>query len=111
MPAVSWGPEVLEAVRATPAPLYAAALPDTAGHGWNISLLDGEGEVRESFTATDLERSAGADSPVVTRWAISGEESTRTGSRVRLVLQGVELGQSVRRPVRPYGQGGHPGAT
>ncbi|OXY90598.1 hypothetical protein BEH93_37035 [Streptomyces sp. 2R] len=33
------------------------ALPDTAGHGWNISLLDGDGdgEVRESFTATDLE--------------------------------------------------------
>ncbi|RAS23963.1 hypothetical protein BCL80_11561 [Streptomyces avidinii] len=55
VPAVTWGPEVLEAVRATPAPLYAVALPGTAGHGWNISLQDGEGEVRESFTAADLE--------------------------------------------------------
>ncbi|MEU0309113.1 hypothetical protein [Streptomyces cyaneofuscatus] len=54
-PAVTWEPEVLDAARATPAPLYALALPDTAGHGWNISLLDGGGEVRESFTATDLE--------------------------------------------------------
>ncbi|SCK63086.1 MULTISPECIES: hypothetical protein [unclassified Streptomyces] len=54
-PSAPWGPEVLEAVRATPAPLYAVALPDTAGHGWNISLLDGGGEVRDAFTATDLE--------------------------------------------------------
>lgn len=54
-PAVTWEPEVLAAVRATPAPLYAVALPGTAGHGWNISLLDGGGGVREAFTATDLE--------------------------------------------------------
>ncbi|GGP77632.1 hypothetical protein [Streptomyces sindenensis] len=54
-PAVTWEPEVLDAARATPAPLYALALPDTAGHGWKISLLDGSGEVRDAFTATDLE--------------------------------------------------------
>ncbi|MEU3204106.1 hypothetical protein ABZ702_09475 [Streptomyces cyaneofuscatus] len=68
VPAVTWGPEVLDAVRATPAPLYAVALPDTAGHGWNISLLDGDGEVRESFTATDLEE---ADSGLQQRGYLS----------------------------------------
>ncbi len=55
-PAAPWRPEVLEAVRATPAPLYAVALPDTTGDGWNISLLEGDGDVRNAFTATDLER-------------------------------------------------------
>ncbi|MFI7236949.1 hypothetical protein [Streptomyces cyaneofuscatus] len=68
MSAVTWGPEVLDPARATPAPLYAVALPDTAGHGWNISLLDGEGEVRESFTATDLEE---ADSGLQQRGYLS----------------------------------------
>ncbi|MGA6172514.1 hypothetical protein ACPEIF_19975 [Streptomyces sp. NPDC012600] len=54
-PAVTWEPEVLDAARATPAPLYAVALPDTAGGGWHVSLLKSDGHVRDAFTATDLE--------------------------------------------------------
>ncbi|MEU0163685.1 hypothetical protein ABZ154_34150 [Streptomyces sp. NPDC006261] len=54
VPAEPWEPEVLEAVRATPAPLYAVAHP-LPGGGWQVSLLESEGEIRESFTATDLD--------------------------------------------------------
>ncbi|MCI4040201.1 hypothetical protein [Streptomyces sp. TRM75563] len=45
---------MLEALRATPAPLYAVAypLPDDR---WQVSLLHGEGDVPDSFTATDLD--------------------------------------------------------
>lgn len=54
-PAAPWEPEVLEAVRATPAPLYAVAYPASGG-GWRVSLLQGdEGAVRDSFTASDLD--------------------------------------------------------
>ncbi|WP_241546477.1 hypothetical protein [Streptomyces sp. ScaeMP-e48] len=49
-----WEPEVLEAVRATPAPLYAVAYPLPDG-GWQVSLLEGEGGLRDAFAATDLE--------------------------------------------------------
>ncbi|MFI2471420.1 hypothetical protein ACH475_34465 [Streptomyces globisporus] len=49
-----WEPEVLEALRATPAPLFAVAYP-LPGGGWQVSLLQGEGEVRDSFAATDLD--------------------------------------------------------
>ncbi|MFE8979062.1 hypothetical protein ACFYM7_37475 [Streptomyces cyaneofuscatus] len=45
---------MLEAVRSTPAPLYAVAYP-LPGGGWQVSLLEGEGAVRDAFTATDLE--------------------------------------------------------
>ncbi|GGY00058.1 hypothetical protein ACTFBT_38635 [Streptomyces microflavus] len=45
---------MLEAVRATPAPLYAVAYPASGG-GWRVSLLEGEDDIRDSFTATDLE--------------------------------------------------------
>lgn len=53
-PPASWEPEVLEALRATSAPLFAVAYP-LPGGGWHVSLLQGEGEVRVSFTATDLD--------------------------------------------------------
>ncbi|MEU4180929.1 hypothetical protein [Streptomyces sp. NPDC026589] len=53
-PAVVWRPEVLEAVRATPAPWYAVAYPATHG-GWHISLLQAGGIVRDSFTAGGLD--------------------------------------------------------
>lgn len=49
-----WEPEVLEALRETPAPLFAVAYP-LPGGGWQVSLLEGEGEVRDSFAATDLD--------------------------------------------------------
>ncbi|MEV5857964.1 hypothetical protein [Streptomyces anulatus] len=53
-PAVVWGPEVLEAVRATPALWYAVAYPASGG-GWHISLLQEEGVVRDFFTAAGLD--------------------------------------------------------
>ncbi|MFF0509199.1 hypothetical protein ACFYUH_37225 [Streptomyces fimicarius] len=49
-----WEPEVLEALRATPAPLFGVAYP-LPGGGWQISLLEGEGEICDSFAATDLD--------------------------------------------------------
>ncbi|MEU3208297.1 hypothetical protein ABZ702_31370 [Streptomyces cyaneofuscatus] len=53
-PAAPWEPEVLEALRATPAPLYAVAYP-LPGGGWQVSLLEGEGDVRDAFAAIDLD--------------------------------------------------------
>lgn len=53
-PGVAWGPEVLKALRATPAPWYVVAYPATGG-GWDISLLQARGIVRDSSTATDLD--------------------------------------------------------
>ncbi|MFE2118376.1 hypothetical protein ACFXAY_33955 [Streptomyces microflavus] len=53
-PGVAWGPEVLKALGATPAPWYVVAYPATDS-GWHISLLQAGGIVRDSFTATDLE--------------------------------------------------------
>lgn len=53
-PAAPWGLEVLEAVRATPAPWYAVAYPATTG-GWYISLLKDSGIVRDSFAAASLD--------------------------------------------------------
>ncbi|MCD9904738.1 hypothetical protein LUR56_40755 [Streptomyces sp. MT29] len=53
-PSTPWEPEVLEAVRATPAPFYAVACPTPEG-GWRVSLLEGdECAVRDSFAASDL---------------------------------------------------------
>ncbi|MFJ8775410.1 hypothetical protein [Streptomyces microflavus] len=49
-----WEPEVLEALRAIPAPLYAVAYP-LLGGGWQVGLLESEGEIRDSFAATDLD--------------------------------------------------------
>ncbi|MDI7790798.1 MULTISPECIES: hypothetical protein [Streptomyces] len=54
-PETSWRPEVLDAVRATPAPLYAVAYPAAPEQGWHISLLQGEGELRGTFAVADLE--------------------------------------------------------
>ncbi|MFJ3532489.1 hypothetical protein [Streptomyces sp. NPDC090132] len=54
VPAGSWGPEVLEAVRATPAPWYAVAYPASGG-GWHVSLLQEPGVVRDFFTAVGLD--------------------------------------------------------
>ncbi|MFF0505169.1 hypothetical protein ACFYUH_16430 [Streptomyces fimicarius] len=53
-PVVEWGPEVLEAVRATPAPLYAVAYPADVGESWRISLLQDGGEACDAFDAADL---------------------------------------------------------
>ncbi|MFH8670308.1 hypothetical protein ACH4VQ_19060 [Streptomyces anulatus] len=53
-PGVVWGPEVLEAVRVTPALWYAVAYPATGG-GWYISLLQAGGIVRDCFTAVGLD--------------------------------------------------------
>ncbi|MFJ6805690.1 hypothetical protein ACIQRK_06535 [Streptomyces anulatus] len=54
VPAGSWGLEVLEAVRATPAPWYAVAYPASGG-GWHVSLLQEPGVVRDFFTVAGLE--------------------------------------------------------
>ncbi|QKW48061.1 hypothetical protein HUT09_34315 (plasmid) [Streptomyces microflavus] len=45
---------MLEAVRAIPAPWYAVAHP-VSGGGWQISLLQAGGIVRDSFTAVGLD--------------------------------------------------------
>ncbi|MFF2226901.1 hypothetical protein ACFVV7_26705 [Streptomyces globisporus] len=46
---------MLEAVSATPAPLYALALPAADHASWEVSLLQKTGSVRDSFHALDLE--------------------------------------------------------
>ncbi|SCE61583.1 hypothetical protein, partial [Streptomyces sp. OspMP-M43] len=53
-PGVAFAPEVLKALRATPAPWYVVAYPATGG-GWHISLLQAGGVVRDSFMVTDLD--------------------------------------------------------
>lgn len=55
VPVAPWSPEVLRAVRSTPAPLFAVAYPATAGSGWWVSLLQGDDTVRDEFPAPDLE--------------------------------------------------------
>ncbi|MEU0765036.1 hypothetical protein ABZ351_35865 [Streptomyces microflavus] len=49
-----WESEVLEAVRATPAPLFAVGDPLPDG-SWQVSLLESEGDLRDAFTVTDLQ--------------------------------------------------------
>ncbi|WP_329359737.1 hypothetical protein [Streptomyces anulatus] len=54
VPAASWGLEVLEAVRATPAPWYAVAYPASGG-GWHVSLFQEPGVVHDFFTVAGLD--------------------------------------------------------